>query len=187
MASEYDFIESLTLASTHLNEYGGPILIGLGTLSCVLNVLVFTKKILRKNPCSIYLVALNISNILLIYQTFLLAILQGGYNINPGAYNLPFCRFHMYAQFVLDILGPFYLILASIDRVLITSSNALTRRRSTQRLAYICIISGTIFWMLIHIHGLVFGSIVEVPPNYVFCYFQSGAYLAFIAYYSFLF
>ncbi len=187
MSSEYDFIESLFSATTYLYKYGGPILITLGTISCVLNIMVFTKKILRKNPCSIYFVALNISNILLIYQSLLFSILQAGYNIQPTAYNLPLCRFYIYTIILFDILGPFYLILASADRVLITSSNALTRRRSTQRLAYICIISGTIFWMLIHIHGLVFGSIVEVPPNYVFCYFQSGAYLAFIAYYSFLF
>jgi len=186
MSSEYDFIESLYLASTYLYEYGGPILVALGTLSCVLNVLVFTKKILRKNPCSIYFVALNISNILLIYQSLLFNILQAGYNINPAAHSLPLCRFYIYAALVFDILGPFYLILASIDRVLITSYNALTRRRSTQRLAYVCIISGTIFWMLVHTHGLVFGSIVEVAPNYFSCYFQPGAYLAFIAYYSFL-
>jgi hypothetical protein len=72
--------------------------------------------------------------------------------------------------------------LASIDRILITSPNALTRQRSTRRLAYTCIISVTLFWVLFHIHVLIWTNIIQIVPNQFLCYFQ-GVYLDFIGYY----
>jgi hypothetical protein len=107
----------------------------------------------------------HIANLLCIYTSTLLVTLFYGYNISPTSYNHVLCRFIIYITLILDVLSPFYLILASIDRVLVTSQNARTRQRSTCRLAYICIISGTMCWMLFHSHALVFSNIIEVAPN----------------------
>jgi hypothetical protein len=90
----------------------------------------------------------------------------------------------MYASFLFDILTSFYLIMASIDRILITSSNLFTRRRSTRRLAHFVIISGTLFWMLFHIHALFFVNILQIELNTFICYFSPGSYLAFVGYYT---
>ncbi|CAF1245686.1 unnamed protein product [Adineta steineri] len=184
MSSEIDYISSLISIQTNLYKYGGPILMILGTVSCILSLIVFTKKNLRKNPCAIYLVAYNIGNLLQIYTTMLLAILSIGYNIDPTLYSLSFCRFHYYTQFLSTVLSPSYLILASIDRILITSPNALTRQRSTLRITYISIIGVTLFWVLVHIHTLFLTSIVEPVPNLFICSLQSGFYLTFISYYT---
>ncbi|CAF1253651.1 unnamed protein product [Adineta steineri] len=186
MFSEYDSITLIILSQKYLYQFGGLILIIIGTLSCTMSLIVFSRNILRKSACSSYLIALNISNIITMYLPFLILVLDAGYNIHPTLYSLIFCRFNLYVQFLFDILCPFYMILASIDRVLITSSNARTRQRSTHHFAYICIISGTLFWMLFQTHTLIFGSIIEYAPNYFLCYFQSGAYLVFIAYYAIL-
>ena len=75
-------------------KYGGPLLIGMGTVGCVLNLMVFTKKNLRKNPCSIYLIAYNVCSFLFIYIPVLIATLLNGYNMNLTTTNLvflPFC------------------------------------------------------------------------------------------------
>ena len=85
---------------------------------------------------------------------------------------------------LLDILSPFYLILASVDRVLVTSTNGGTRQRSTRCLAYMCISGVTLFWILFHIYTLVSASILQVAPNYFVCYFTSGIALVFISYYT---
>ncbi|CAF0862984.1 unnamed protein product [Adineta steineri] len=77
-------------------------------------------------------------------------------------------------------LGAFYLILASIDRVLVTSSNTRTRQRSTRRLAYICIGSGTLFWTLFHCHTLILTDIQEIAPGYSICYARAGRYVVFL-------
>ena len=186
MSSDYDVINTLLVIQKSLYQFGGPILVILGTVSCTLSLIVFTKKNLRKSPCSLYFAAMSISNLILIYISVLITILQYGYNIMPTAHNLPLCRFTVYATFVFSTLSPFYLILASIDRVLITSPNARTRHRSTYRLACTCIIIGTLFWIIVHIHALVFGAIIEAAPNYFICYFQLGAYFMFAGYYTFL-
>ncbi|CAF1047067.1 unnamed protein product [Adineta steineri] len=186
MSSEIDYILSLISIQTNLYKYGGPILMILGTVSCVLSLIVFTKKNLRKSPCAIYLVAYNIGNLLQIYTTMLIAILSFGYNIDPSVYSLSFCHFRYYIQFLSNALSPSYLILASIDRILITSPNALTRQRSTLHLTYICIIGVTLFWSSAHIHTLFLTYISEPIPSVMICTCQSGFYLAFVNYYIIL-
>jgi hypothetical protein len=110
--------------------------------------------------------------------------LNVGYQIDPSLYNLPICRLRIYVGFLFDCLSPYYLILAAIDRILITSRNARTRQKSTRRLAYICIGGGTLFWVLFHIHAFILSNIIEIGPNIFLCYFQPGGYVTFVGYYT---
>ncbi|CAF1200559.1 unnamed protein product [Adineta ricciae] len=184
MSAAYYYILSLASANTNIYKIGGPILIAIGTLSCFICLSVFTRKSLRRNPCSIYLIASYLSNFLMIYTSILISTLGTGYNINPSAYNLVFCRFRYYITLVCDVLSPSYLIFAAIDRVFVTSRDALVRQRSTPRLAYLCIIVITLFWLIFHIHALVFTVIIDSASNIGVCYFQPGMYLTLISYYS---
>ena len=54
---------------------GGPILIAVGSVSCILNLMVFTKDTLRKNPCAICFIGVNIINFLYFYLGLLLTVL----------------------------------------------------------------------------------------------------------------
>ena len=184
MFSDYTIVTSLLFIQRNLYRFGGPILMVIGAASCTLNLLVFTKKNLRKSPCSIYLVAFNISSLLLIFTSILFSTLSIGYGINPSSYNLIFCRFQFYTMVLFDVLGPSYLILASIDRVLFTSPNALTRQRSTRRLAFICIIIVTSFWILFHIHAFIFTNRLPIAPGFNMCYFLPGMHTILMGYYS---
>ncbi|CAF1158131.1 unnamed protein product [Adineta steineri] len=87
MSAAYNYILSLANANVNLYKIGGPILISVGTVSCIINLKVFSKKTLRKNPCSIYLIACNVTNFLLIYTSILIATLGTGYSIDPSAHN----------------------------------------------------------------------------------------------------
>jgi hypothetical protein len=107
-----------------------------------------------------------------------------GYQIDPRLYNLPICRLGNYIETLFNFLSPFYLILAAIDRTLITSRNALTRQKSTDRLAYKCLGSGTLFWVLFYSHIFILSNIIQIGPNIFACYFKQGVYLAFLSYYS---
>lgn len=186
MSSDEAYVQSLAQVQKNVFKFGGPILMGIGTISCAMNLIVFLKKNLRKNPCSIYFVAYNISNLLLICTTLLFSILATGYNIDPSLYDLAFCRFRLYAIFLFDILSPTYLILASIDRILFTSKNARTRQRSTPRLAFITISALTFFWSLGHVHALILTEITEPAPGYTRCYLQLGLHIAAVGYYMVL-
>ncbi len=183
-SSSTDYILFLKSVYKYLYEIGGPILICIGSVSCILSLIVFSQKNLRKNPCTMYLLAFNIINLIMLYTSLLPATISLGYGISPSLYNLPYCRCYLYMAILVDVLSPSYLILASIDRMLITSPNTETRRRSTRRLAYISIIGVTVFWILFHSHILFLANITQVAPNSFSCYYQSGAELVFISYYS---
>jgi hypothetical protein len=184
MTSSDDSLAVLKSAELYLYQVGGPILMFIGTIGCLLNLSVFTQKNLRKNPCSIYFIAYNLANFIYIYSSLLSLTLGIGYEIDPSAYNLGICHLRLYITILFNCLSPFYLILAAIDRILITSPNALTRQKSTRRLAYACLGGGTLFWALFHSHALILSNITQIGPNIFLCYYEQGNYLAFISYYS---
>ena len=175
--------DKFNVIQEYLYKIGGPILILLGTVSCLISLCVFTKKNFRKNPCSIYLISINIVNLLHIYCTILFATLASGYNIRIALYNIFLCRLLFYLNFLFDILGPCYLILLSIDRLLISSSSATVRGLSTHKLAYRSILIVTLFWILFHIHAFLFTKVIDLNENEEICYFQKGLYTIIVGYY----
>jgi hypothetical protein len=180
--SVIDYISSLIKAQKNLFRFGGPIFIFIGTISGILSLIVFTQKCLRKSPCSIYFTAYNVAALILIYTSFLPITLEIGYNITPTAYNLVLCRLRLYTTFLFNCLCPFYLLLASVDRILVTSPNARTRQRSTHRLAYKLIIIGTLCWMIGLSHVLIFSTIISSASGDSICYVQLGRYSMAISY-----
>ncbi|UJR19584.1 hypothetical protein I4U23_022719 [Adineta vaga] len=180
-------LRTLQSIQTNLFRFGGPFLIINATISCTINLFVFTKSTLRKNPCTICLIAANIANILFVYFSFIPLVMQVGYDIDPSSTNIVYCRFRFYTSYVFSSLGPTYMVLASIDRTLLTSRDAGIRKRSTYRLAITCIIVLALFWMIFHIHAFIFTEIIQFGPNILLCYFQPGNYTVFITYYSLLF
>jgi hypothetical protein len=165
---------------------GGPILITIGSISSILNLMVFTKVGLRKNPCTICFTAVNTINFVYFYLGLLPTTLAVGYNIDPSASNVSFCRFRYYIASVFACWISSCLILAAIDRTLITSPNAATRKHSTRRLVIISMIIIGLFWVIFNIHALIFTDILQFGPNYFVCYYQPGAYTTFATYYSVL-
>ena len=93
-SSSTDYITLLKSVTKYLYQFGGPILISGGSVSCILSLIVFTKKNLRKNPCSIYLVAHNVANLILIYSSILSVSLALRYGFAPGTYILAYCRYN---------------------------------------------------------------------------------------------
>ncbi|CAF1517799.1 unnamed protein product [Adineta ricciae] len=168
----------------NLFKYVGPLLIVIGTVSCLLNLLVFTQSTMRKNPCTIYLITVNSVNLIAFYFIPLLTIFSSGYGVDLTGNNPVFCRLQFYVGFLSSSLESSYLILASIDRTLVTSSNALTRKRSTRRLAITSVICVGLFWTIFHVHALIYSQIIQYAPGYSVCYFTPGAYSTFVTYYG---
>jgi hypothetical protein len=185
MSSSSDFIVStLHLILENLYRSGGPVLIILGTVSSIINLIVLIQKNARETPCLIYFLARNLGNFFFIYLSLFYVTLVLGYNISPSSSNLTYCHFSIYISLLFDILSPFYLILASIDRIFATSLNATIRKKSTYRLACILALSGTIFWLLFHIHALIYSEIVEIKFDSFHCDLQIGLYSTIVTYYS---
>ncbi|CAF0834105.1 unnamed protein product [Adineta steineri] len=176
------------LLSIQQNVYSiaGPVLMGIGSISCILNLMVFSKSTLRKNPCTICLIAVNLINFVNFYLGLFLAVLATGYNIDPSSTNIYFCRFHFYSAVVLGCFQSSFIILASIDRTFITSPNAVTRQRSTRRMIIISMIGISLFWMIFQSHALVLTKILQFGSGYFVCYYQPGIYTVFMSYHAFI-
>jgi hypothetical protein len=126
----------------------------------------------------------NPAGIALTAFVILPTLLQWGYYGDPGAYNVAYCRLRFYFYYVFGALSPYYLILASIDRILITSRAIRVRQWSTCRVAYISITGMTIFWMIFHIHTLIYIGIYLIIPDYYSCTYTPGIYTIFVNYYQ---
>ena len=82
-------------------------------------------------------------------------------------------------------LYPIILILASIDRLLISSQNVDTRLYSSKRLAYFSISIGVAVWFLFSLHILIKVDIRQIYPFVYTCYYElSKSYLDFFLYSS---
>ncbi|CAF4264335.1 unnamed protein product, partial [Adineta steineri] len=65
-----------------------------------------------------------------------------GYNIAAQNNNVALCKIYIYVAYICATCSPTVLILASIDRLLISSQNVDTRLYSSKRLAYFMISIG---------------------------------------------
>lgn len=167
-----------------LYRYGGVILIILGTISSTLNIAVFVRSSIRRYPCVIYFIVRNIFNFIFIFLSLLYITLVLGYNLLPNSSTLNYCHFSIYISLLCDILSPFYLILASIDRLLTTSTNSKLRKKITFQFAWMMTILSGIFWILFHLHALIYSEIVEIKSNQLHCDLKNGLYSTLITYYS---
>ena len=167
-----------------LFRFGVPAVIAFGTISSLLNLIVFSQKNLRKSSFSIYFMAFDFSNLFLLYTSFLMMSLDLGFQINMNFWNSFSCRLRYYFGFVFEALSGTYLVMASIDRVWITSGNMNMRRRSTTRTASIAISLAAIFWILFHSHILIFNNVFRSDLNTTSCFLIPNWYPTFIGIYA---
>jgi hypothetical protein len=91
---------------------------------------------------------------------------------------------YFYVSFVFATLSPTILILASIDRLLISSQNVDTRLYSSKRLAYFSISISIVFWIIFNTHTLIKVNIQEKDPFHFVCYYDFSKYHDFVTYSS---
>ena len=179
-SSTFDPNAYYTNISLHLYSTLGFSLMVIGTIGSVASCFVFGEKTMRQNPASIYFIAYNIANLIRLWDSlFLTAIAY--YGINPVYYNVPLCKIHFYIKLVFFMLTPYYLILISIDRTLITSSNTRARERSSLRLAYRSLAAVTMFFLLFFAQLFVFINIYPIYPGVYICYMPPGNYRLFMS------
>ncbi|CAF1470892.1 unnamed protein product [Adineta steineri] len=109
------------------------------------------------------------------------AIFTHGYNITIQNNNVVLCKIYIYVSFIFATGSPSILILASIDRLLISSQNVDTRLYSSKRLAYFMISISTCFWILFNIHLLIKVNIYQFSPSFYLCSYEpTNLYLDFV-------
>jgi hypothetical protein len=97
---------------------------------------------------------------------------------------LTYCRIYYYLSHSIYIICPSYLIRASIDRMLITSLSASTRRKSTRRLVLRLTSAVTFAWFLFYTQFWFRINMQSFNNATLTCYFDLGMYPLFVNYSS---
>ncbi|CAF1253506.1 unnamed protein product [Rotaria sordida] len=156
-------------------RYSGTLVIILGCIGNILSIVVFSRKALRSRSCSIYFLALSMSDInVLIGYTFE-NLLYHGYNIQVLS-NSFMCKSIIFLIYASTDISNYLLTLAAMDRCILISNSTIRYRfcrKLTAKLMIICVI---ILFSLINSHFL-FGFHIDndgfclpASKNYNFFY-----------------
>jgi hypothetical protein len=149
---------TLTTIENQLTLYGYSISMILGNIGNVFILIIFSRQ--RQTACAIYLISAAVMNsVYLIFNG--IASIYILYYPDTTLLVLSFCKMYKYMIFTLGQLPKTMVILACIDRFLITSDRASFRAFSTPKRAKYLIFFCCIFWSLFTIHIPIMSTIVH--------------------------
>jgi hypothetical protein len=140
----------LALIQQYLTIILGILLI-VGVVGNILNCLVFLRKRLRHNPCSIFFVAASLANItVMIY--YIIPTIYSVYNSPLENTNLIYCKLRLYIRNALLVISRSYLTLACVACYAQTSRNARIRSLCQPKLVIRIVLIVPIIWFIIPLH-----------------------------------
>ena len=148
------------------------ILVILGNISEILNIVIFVQRTFRSNSCAIYFLAAACTRLIFINFTILPNGLslgklsdthdktcddthRSGYSIDPAAISMALCKIKFYVASIAAILPPTFIVLACIDRLILSSMSARARAWSQPHVAYRLVAGVSIFWTIVCIHAMI--------------------------------
>jgi hypothetical protein len=149
---------TLTTIANELTLYGGPICVILGNIGNVFIAIIFSRQ--RQSACAVYLVSSAVANS--VYLTFYsIASIFILYYPDRTIRTIIFCKIYTYIQNFVGQVPKMMLILACIDRFLITNIRASFRAFSTTKRAKYLIFFSIIFWSLFTIHAPIMITVIN--------------------------
>jgi hypothetical protein len=174
---------TLTQIQVQMIRIGCPICVVIGNLDCILGLFVFLQKSMRNNPCIIFLIGYMVTNLIYIDFT-VLSTAFAGYGMDMSIISHFSCCMRTYMSYVFSACPSWFLVMASMDRMFVSSSNAQIRNRSNKRFALIMLIGNILFWLIFHIQAFFISEIVLLYGVRLYCTTRPGAASTFAAYYG---
>ena len=173
------FVVILPTLQLILSRYVLLICFILGIFGCILNILVFLQKSLRSNACSVYMLAINIVNLIEIPYALVRVTVNAYLPVEHRFSSDLYCKIFLYFQHYLLNVVRTYTVLACIDRYVLCSTNARIRQFSSILLARKLVIIMTVVWLIIPLHiSFYYGRILSGQCG------VSGIYGIFFSIYS---
>ena len=163
-------ISTLNNISSRISQIFPIILLIAGTFGHICNIFIFSKRSQRTNPISVYFLSGTIVNLIVIYAGVLMRYLQDNNNVDPVNNNIIVCRIRSFLQYLSLSLSNWYILLATIDRYLISSEDNNRRQLSTIKNAYRTIGFVTITSMLLYCHILILYNIQTFQSIHIIIY-----------------
>ncbi|CAF2117966.1 unnamed protein product [Rotaria magnacalcarata] len=147
----------------------------LGTIGNILDVFIFTRRTLSKSSCTLYLIAVSIDNIIVIYTSLLTWLLTNGYAIDVATISDVLCKVRYYFCYVSLALSPYFYVLACFDRYCSSSTSAARRSWCSKKIAKRLILAAIILACILYSHMAAFFEIVTID-DLVTCNARLGPY-----------
>ncbi len=150
-------INTLALIQNYLTIILG-ILLVIGIIGNILNCLVFLRKKLRSNPCSIFFVAASIANIT-VMTYYIIPTIYSVYNSPLENANLIYCKLRLYIRNALLVISRSYLTLACAACYVQSSRNVRIRSFGRPKIVLRILFIVPVVWFIIPLHIPILTSI----------------------------
>ncbi len=169
---------TFTTISTLLTLYGNPICMILGNIGNVFITIMFSRQ--RGSACALYLICSAVVNSVYLTYTCISEIFTFYYPDRTSR-TIVFCKINSYTLNFVGQVPKTMIILACIDRFLITSTRANFRAFSTPKRAKYIIFFSIIFWALFLFHSPIWTTVVYGQCT------AAGVYATVYSFYSLIF
>ena len=163
-------IEVLEYFTFYLNRYVLLIAYMFGNIENVLTAIIFAKKCWRKNVCVFYLTVYLVISFAYLNSIVLTSIFVYGYDIDLQNVSTILCKLYFYCAYIFLTLSPTILILASVDRLLISSQNVDTRLYSSKRLTCLSLSISIVFWFIFYLHLPISVTLQQYESSSTICF-----------------
>ncbi|CAF0854542.1 unnamed protein product [Adineta steineri] len=159
MSSADVTINQLTLATTTIVLILLCIAFTIGIIGLFLNIIVFTRPALCREPCSFYFLSSTYFNLFVVLIVIPVRILSNSFNIDLGFYNVGICKVEYFAFYSIRTISCWLITLACIDRYIHSSAKSHIRRLSSLKIAKIT--SGIIIILIpiLYSHMIIYMNI----------------------------
>lgn len=143
-------VTTLALIQQYLTVVLGGLLV-IGVFGNLFNCLVFFRKRLRSNACSLFFAAASLANmIVMIY--FIIPTIHSAYNSPTENSNLIYCKLRLYIRNALLVISRSYLTLACVACYCQSSRNVHIRELARTKIVLRIIAIVPIIWFIIPLH-----------------------------------
>jgi hypothetical protein len=174
-----DLVTNLNNGTLWINRIVPIVQLVFGTFGNIFNIIIFTRRILRNNPCSMYFLAASISNCFELCLVVLPPYLINNWHwADPATTNVVWCAIRAFLLYPSTCCVLWFIVLSSFDRFLCSSHNARVRQLSSVRIARKIIVLTIILFFLLYVHVLVFFRVLPSGSTTV-CSVSPPAYIIF--------
>ncbi|CAF3924603.1 unnamed protein product [Rotaria sp. Silwood1] len=169
---------SIELITSYVVFYTSYVILVLGNIGCICNFITFTTKQLRQSSCGWYFLMSALFDFLCINFGLFTKLETEHYGSTLQDTNRVWCRIRIFFTWVLPCFATGYLVLASIDRCLSTSTNTRLRSFSQIKVAHRMTWVPIILYTLTTSHQFFY---YDLRPT---CSPLPGTYVYFLSLYS---
>jgi hypothetical protein len=161
-----DSIVSLNNMTTQINRYFSLLIFIFGTIGNILNILVLLQKPLRSNPCAVFFFASSVTSLIALLGGLTPRVLSFWTNDLSDTIQW-ICKIRGFSVFTFRAAALWLIVLATVDRWLLSSVDAHRRHLSTVKNAQRGII--TVIFLSIVIHSQILycyeSNLVNAPSK----------------------